>query len=152
MKLLPSAAILASATVVLAHGPQHVHHARQAAPPASGAVSSATGAATGAASSATTGPSSVAGVTSAPPATSTTTFTFSLFSTNPTAVPLASIISNAPSQATQPLDTTYAPGATPTFLPSAPALPNGQRFYLCVKITHLTLFQPHSLRHPTIQV
>ncbi|KAK7064538.1 chitin deacetylase [Favolaschia claudopus] len=56
-----------------------------------------------------------------PPASS---FSFTLAATNPTAVPLASIISNAPSQATHALSTTFAPGTNPTVVSNAPALPN----------------------------
>jgi len=55
---------------------------------------------------------------------STITYSFSLEATNPTAIPLASIVPNATSQATVPLDSTYAPGSVPTYLPGAPPLPN----------------------------
>ncbi|KAJ7596642.1 hypothetical protein C8J56DRAFT_917949 [Mycena floridula] len=63
-------------------------------------------------------------ITSAASAASATSFSFSLLSTNPTAFPLASIVSNAPSQATSPLATTPAAGAVPTGLNGAPGLPN----------------------------
>lgn len=62
----------------------------------------------------------------APPPSPTTTYTFSLQSTNPTAVPLSDIVSTAPAAVTRPLDHTFAPGSQPTFLPGAPPLPNGQ--------------------------
>jgi len=48
----------------------------------------------------------------------------SLLSTNPTAIPLASITVNMSSSATVPLNTVYTPGSTPTFLPGAPPLPD----------------------------
>ncbi|KAF8078307.1 chitin deacetylase [Lyophyllum atratum] len=62
--------------------------------------------------------------TPAPGATPSTTYTFSLLSTNPTAIPLSNIVSTAPSSVTRPLDHTFAPGSLPTFLPGAPPLPN----------------------------
>jgi len=48
----------------------------------------------------------------------------SLLSTNPTAIPLSSIIANAASQVTHPLPSTPVAGAQPTLIPSAPPLPN----------------------------
>ncbi|KAF9458362.1 hypothetical protein BDZ94DRAFT_1313397, partial [Collybia nuda] len=39
----------------------------------------------------------------------TTTYTFSLLSTNPTAVPLSAIVSTAPASVTRPLDHTFTP-------------------------------------------
>jgi peptidoglycan/xylan/chitin deacetylase (PgdA/CDA1 family) len=56
--------------------------------------------------------------------TTTISYSFSLEATNPTAIPLSAIVSGASSQPTQPLDSTYAPGSVPTFLPGAPPLPN----------------------------
>ncbi|KAF7340000.1 Chitin deacetylase [Mycena venus] len=53
-----------------------------------------------------------------------TSFSFSLASTNPTAIPLGNILSNAPSQPTHALPSTFAPGTTPTAVSGAPALPN----------------------------
>jgi len=52
------------------------------------------------------------------------TFPITLLSTNPTAIPLPSIVPNASTQATVPLDTTYAAGAIPTGVPGAPPLPD----------------------------
>jgi len=70
-----------------------------------------------------TGMSSVGGTgTSAP----STTYSFSLAATNPTAVPLSAIVANQPSAATLPLSRTEAPGTQPTFIKSAPGLPDGQ--------------------------
>ncbi|CAA7258751.1 unnamed protein product [Cyclocybe aegerita] len=62
------------------------------------------------------------GTTAAP--TPSTTISVSLASTNPTAVPLTAIVSNQPSSATKPLDSTAVPGSTPTFISGAPPLPN----------------------------
>lgn len=53
-----------------------------------------------------------------------TTYSFSLQATNPTAVPLTSILASQASLATRPLDTTPAAGETPTFIPNAPGLPD----------------------------
>lgn len=50
--------------------------------------------------------------------------TFTLLSTNPTAVPLSSIVANASSLPTSSLSSTVPPGTQPTFLPLAPPLPN----------------------------
>lgn len=52
--------------------------------------------------------------------------TFTLLSTNPTAVPLSSIVANASSLPTSSLSSTVPPGTQPTFLPLAPPLPNGE--------------------------
>jgi hypothetical protein len=71
-------------------------------------------------------PSGAPGTVSSVAPTPTTTYTFSLQATNPTAVPLSNIISTAPQSATRPLDHTFTPGSLPTFLPGAPPLPNGQ--------------------------
>ncbi|CCO31185.1 candidate polysaccharide deacetylase from carbohydrate esterase family CE4 [Rhizoctonia solani AG-1 IB] len=61
--------------------------------------------------------------TTAPAATSTANVSPpALSSTNPTAVPLSSIYASAPTQATVPLHTTYAAGATPP-ISGAPPLP-----------------------------
>lgn len=59
-----------------------------------------------------------------PPAPATTSYSISLLSTNPTAVPLSDIVSTEATSATRPLDSTYTPGSIPTFLPGAPPLPN----------------------------
>ncbi|KDQ10476.1 carbohydrate esterase family 4 protein [Botryobasidium botryosum FD-172 SS1] len=61
------------------------------------------------------------GPTGAPSAAAGTSYT--IYSTNPSAVPVASLISNAPVEPTPTLDTTYAPGATPP-ITGAPPLPN----------------------------
>ncbi|KAG5353445.1 Chitin deacetylase [Termitomyces sp. T112] len=66
----------------------------------------------------------ISGVTSPVATTPTTTFTFSLAATNPTAAPLSDIVSTASSSATIPLPTTFAPGSTPSAVSGAPALPN----------------------------
>ncbi|PPQ62783.1 hypothetical protein CVT24_000477 [Panaeolus cyanescens] len=58
------------------------------------------------------------------PTPSTPTISVSLLATNPTAIPLASIVSTEPSSVTKPLDSTAVPGSTPTLIPGAPPLPN----------------------------
>lgn len=63
------------------------------------------------------------------PAVSQVTLSFSLLSTNPTAVPLASINGNAASAATEPLASTPTAGAQPSYLPNAPPLPDSALFY-----------------------
>ncbi|KAJ6604280.1 hypothetical protein DFH09DRAFT_1442481 [Mycena vulgaris] len=93
---------LAAATVVAAHNPLY---ARQSP-----------------SSAATVAASSAAGTSAA--AATQTSFSFSLAATNPTAIPLASIVSNAPSQPTHALSSTFAPGSTPTAVTGAPPLPN----------------------------
>ncbi|KAG6814013.1 hypothetical protein H0H92_003863 [Tricholoma furcatifolium] len=125
MKLSSASYLVSAASVPLlaaAHGEHfNIHHARQAA--AAVAVSSSVSAS----AAATTVPTStVAGaITSAAAATTpATTYSFSLLTTNPTAVPLSDIVSNAPSSVTSPLAVTYAPGTTPTAIPGAPALPD----------------------------
>lgn len=57
------------------------------------------------------------------------TTTFSLEATNPTAVPLSSIVVNAPSAPTSPLSSIPTPGTVPNYMPNAPPIPNGE-FYL----------------------
>ncbi|RDX56198.1 hypothetical protein OH76DRAFT_1338011 [Lentinus brumalis] len=115
MKLsLVSAVVLPA--LVSAHG---VHHARQAAAQAA-AASSSTSSAAAPASSAVVGTSAAPGT----PAASSVTLTFTLASTNPSALPLSEIASGAPSQPTVPASTTFAAGASPTFLSGAPALPS----------------------------
>ncbi|KAI0823045.1 hypothetical protein BC628DRAFT_1337955 [Trametes gibbosa] len=69
-------------------------------------------------------PASSTAAPAAPAPTGATTLTFTLASTNPSAVPLSQIVANMPSQATVPASTTYAPGTSPTFLPGAPGLPD----------------------------
>jgi hypothetical protein len=50
---------------------------------------------------------------------------FSLASTNPTAVPLSSINSFEPTKATEALKVTPTAGSVPSYLPGASGLPNG---------------------------
>jgi peptidoglycan/xylan/chitin deacetylase (PgdA/CDA1 family) len=77
---------------------------------------------------AATGSASASGASTAATPTQTgtqaTALTFSLATTNPTAVPLASITANETSLATIPQPSTATPGATNTFISGAPALPN----------------------------
>lgn len=129
--------VLAAANNVWAHHLQRdPHDPRQASPPPASSSPGSVGlppTGTGVVPpphSSTVGASGIVppatGSATLPPAAPTTTYTFSLLSTNPTAVPLSSIISTAPSSVTRPLDHTFAPGSQPTFLPGAPPLPNGQ--------------------------
>ncbi|KAH9911430.1 uncharacterized protein BXZ73DRAFT_57018 [Epithele typhae] len=109
---------LALPAAVAAHAARDVHlHARQ---------------------SAATGSSSAGSVTTpAAGALTTPSLTFTLLSTNPTAVPLTEIASGVSSFATVAATTTFAAGTTPTFLPNAPALPNGDRGARPIKLPTL---------------
>ncbi|KAG6817613.1 hypothetical protein H0H87_006241 [Tephrocybe sp. NHM501043] len=138
MKFLSTASLAAGLPVLaVAHGDhafaaRNVHHARQA--PLSSAPAPAATSSTSLPPAAPATTSGVSGaVTVAPGATTpvtpvvttpTTTYTFSLQATNPTAIPLSEIISTATSSATKPLANTFSPGAMPTVVPGAPALPN----------------------------
>ncbi|KAI0757285.1 hypothetical protein C8Q80DRAFT_1093247 [Daedaleopsis nitida] len=103
---------LASALVlpalVSANDVREIHQARQA--PASASASASAPATT------------AAGTT--PAAASAVSLTFTLASTNPTALPLSEIASGASTQPTVAATTTFAGGTAPTFLSSAPALPD----------------------------
>ena len=102
MKVLTSVfTIVALSLLVVAHGDQARHYARQAS-------------------------SSVIASTM-----STPSVTVSLLSANPTAVPLASIVSNEPSAPTQAFTTKEVPGATPSYMPNAPPLPDSTFHTLC---------------------
>lgn len=67
------------------------------------------------------------GTTQAPATSSPPTVSFSLYSTNPTAVPLSNIVQSPATEATVPLTTTYPAGAAQTFIPGAPNLPSCKR-------------------------
>lgn len=67
------------------------------------------------------------GTTQAPATSSPSTASFSLYSTNPTAVPLSNIVQSPATEATVPLTTTYTAGAAQTLIPGAPNLPSGER-------------------------
>src|SRR5258706_6679260 len=73
------------------------------------------------AASSSTAPS---GTTQAPATSSPPTASFSLYSTNPTAVPLSNIVQSPATEATVPLTTTYTAGAAQTLIPGAPNLPS----------------------------
>ncbi|EED81500.1 candidate polysaccharide deacetylase from carbohydrate esterase family CE4 [Postia placenta Mad-698-R] len=111
-----------------AHGPRQ-HHGRADASSivasAASSVVASSAASSVAASASVTGSGSVSGSTATSVAASTTqTLTFTLASTNPTAVPLSLIASGAPIQSTSALTTTWAAGAKPTVFAGAPGLPN----------------------------
>ncbi|KAI0052911.1 carbohydrate esterase family 4 protein [Auriscalpium vulgare] len=110
--LAASLPLLAAAN---AHDARH-HHARQNVDAA--------------ASSSVASASAPAASASAPAASSTLLPTptgtippVSLLATNPTAVPLTSIVVNAPSAATSQLPTAAAAGSVPSNIPSAPGIP-----------------------------
>ncbi|EIW64552.1 glycoside hydrolase/deacetylase [Trametes versicolor FP-101664 SS1] len=117
---------LAIPALVSAHGIRDAHHARQApaANAASGSSASTSAAAASSTGSAPAASASTATAVAASGPAGASTLTFTLASTNPSAIPLTEIIANAPSQATVAATTTFAGGTTPTFLPSAPALPD----------------------------
>ncbi|KAH9947942.1 glycoside hydrolase/deacetylase [Amylocystis lapponica] len=143
MKLIVLSAIIAP-VLVSAHDVVHHHHARQA--PSSAAASSGSAPASAPSSPAASAPvaSSVAAASSsassgAPPVAASSavassqvtaapsnlpSLTFSLLSTNPTALPITAIASGMTTQATSPLSTTWTPGSLPTDIPGAPGLPN----------------------------
>jgi len=132
--------------LALAHGPGPINiHARKAA--ASSAAPSAPPP-----SATVAGPAAPAGTISAPVVSvvSLTTVPFTLASTNPTAVPIASIVSdtNPPTQATVPLLTTPAAGAVPTYIPNAPPLPDISNFNMN---NYPTLDKPPPLDSPEVQ-
>jgi peptidoglycan/xylan/chitin deacetylase (PgdA/CDA1 family) len=75
-------------------------------------------------STTSSGAATPSGATPAPTTSSPSTVPFSLWSTNPTAVPLSAIIQSPVTEATVPLPTTYAAGAAQTLIPGAPNLPS----------------------------
>ena len=119
MKLALVSAVALPA-LVSAHGVRDLHHVRQQAP-----ASSSSSVAAPAPSSAAAGSSAPAATTAAPAATQAT-LTFTLASTNPSALPLSELASGATTQPTVAASTTYAAGSTPTFLSGAPALPSSE--------------------------
>lgn len=109
--------------IVLAHANAPHHHHRQvlAASPATSSPS--------ASSSSSSSPSGtlVSGTTVSGtllPTPTGPTPSVSLQSVNPTAVPLSSIVVNAPSAPTSIMPTPAAPGTTPSDIPNAPGLPD----------------------------
>ncbi|KAF9056679.1 hypothetical protein BJ165DRAFT_1435566 [Panaeolus papilionaceus] len=118
---------------VASHGVDGSHHARrhyeprQAPPPApsSPAQPSQPGTPAPPAPPGSSTPGASAPPPSGTASTPTTpTISVSLLATNPTAVPLASIVSTEPTSVTKPLDSTAVPGSTPTLIAGAPPLPN----------------------------
>lgn len=138
MKVLtPFFTVVAVPLLAVAHGGENLHYARQAS---TGATSHS--GSTNPSSTSGTVPSNVpvtssgasvatsSGASGATPTTSSTSsILITLLSTNPTAVPLASIVSNEPSLPTQPPSTTEVSGAVPSGIPNAPPLPNST-FYM----------------------
>ncbi|CCM01615.1 uncharacterized protein FIBRA_03676 [Fibroporia radiculosa] len=104
--------LVALSPLISAHGPHIAQHIARANPAASSPTTAHSSLATSSTNTTTTAN------------TTSVTLTFSLISTNPTAVPLSDIVSSASTQPTQALTTTWQPGSVPTFIPGAPALPN----------------------------
>ncbi|KAF8971428.1 hypothetical protein BDZ97DRAFT_1651088 [Flammula alnicola] len=120
MKFVASSTVLAVLPVLAAAHADHLHarHAHHQPLEARQGTPSAATLAVSAVSSVS------ASTTSAAATGAATSFSIPLKATNPTAVPLSVIVSNQPSSATLPLDSTAVPGTTPTAIPGAPALPN----------------------------
>ena len=115
-----SVASLPALVLAQAHNP--FHHRRQAS------------AASSASSSISSSGTPVSGSsTFSTPIFPTPTYSpsFSLLSQNPTAVPLSSIVVNAPPAPTLPYPSAAAVGSKPSNIPNAPGIPDS---------THLTLF------------
>jgi hypothetical protein len=112
---------------------RHHHNARQV--PAAAAVS--TPAASASAPLSASAPAASSPAASAAPSSASGGIgpSVSLLSTNPTALPLSSIVGGAPSQPTHPLPSSPVAGAQPTFIPAAPPLPNGV-------FSNISRFQP----------
>lgn len=121
----------------------NLHHHRQIAP----SVASASGSTTIVAAASSAG-SSAAGTAAATAGSSVSlsgtllptptgpTPSFSLASENPTAVPLSSIVVNAPSAATVIMPSPYPAGTKPSDIPQAPGLPDREHFtHLAKKVT-----------------
>jgi hypothetical protein len=117
--------ILSFSALALAHanGP---HHHRQVASAVSSAASSTATVASSTATAASSAVGSASGSTSLLPTPTGPIPTFSLVSTNPTAVPLTSIVVNAPSAPASATPTPYAVGSKPSDLPNAPGLPDSE--------------------------
>jgi hypothetical protein len=121
--------VLSFPVLVLAHG-NRPHFNRQATPSSSSAAvaSSATPSGSSAIPIPSTGLVSTSGsfVMTLFPTPTGPTPSFTLVSENPTAVPLASIVVNAPPVSTSPVPLAYPVGAKPSNFPSAPGLPDSE--------------------------
>ncbi|THH17399.1 hypothetical protein EW146_g3392 [Bondarzewia mesenterica] len=169
MKLASAISIASLPLLACARNPLHHHAARQAAslvlaassssssaasltPSSVAAVSStasSAAAASSAASSAASGASSLSGTTSAASSTASVSLpSISLLSTNPTAVPLQSIVVNAPSAATQVMPTPFSAGATPSAIPNAPGLPDVSKLVIA---NYPALDKPPPTDSPEVQ-
>ncbi|KDQ54795.1 carbohydrate esterase family 4 protein [Jaapia argillacea MUCL 33604] len=125
MKLTASLVTAAALPIFVSAHAAHNHQARDA--PHRVRQVSAAGSSSASASgtpAAASGASVASGSSVATTATPLATASYSLMSTNPTAIPLSQIISGAPAQPTHPLDTTYAAGSIPSAVTGGPALPN----------------------------
>ncbi|KZT74900.1 carbohydrate esterase family 4 protein [Daedalea quercina L-15889] len=125
---------LALPLLASAHGPaglQH-HHVRDTTT-ASAAASSASASGSGTSSAASSAASGSAAASSVATGTAVAsgasssgfgTITFTLASTNPTAIPYSSITYGAATQTTHAMSVTYTAGSKPTDIPNAPPIPN----------------------------
>jgi hypothetical protein len=147
MKLpsFPVLPVLSFPALVLAHGNSpHPHFNRQATPGSSSAVASSAVASSAVASSAVASSAASSSSNAIPipstglvssnggsvmtlyPTPTGPTPSFTLVSENPTAVPLSSIVVNAPPISTSPVPLPYPVGAKPSNFPSAPGLPDSE--------------------------
>jgi len=125
--------VLSFPVLVLAHG-DSPHFNRQATPGSSAVASSATVASSVTPSGSSAIPIPSTGLVSTSgsfvmtlfPTPTGPTPSFTLVSENPTAVPLASIVVNAPPISTSPVPLAYPVGAKPSNFPSAPGLPDSE--------------------------
>ncbi|EIM83538.1 glycoside hydrolase/deacetylase [Stereum hirsutum FP-91666 SS1] len=121
MFLLTTLSIAALPALALGHNNNHLFQARQASTTSSSAAASSSGSTSAASGSSASGASVTAASSGA---SSLPAPSVSLLSTNPTAVPLTQIVSNAPSAATGSVTTTFAAGSTPSAISGAPGLPD----------------------------
>ncbi|KAA1468511.1 hypothetical protein DENSPDRAFT_771506 [Dentipellis sp. KUC8613] len=113
-----SVASLPALALANTHGPFKHHVGRQVLAASASSSSGAASSAAGSSSAHASGATSAAAPTPSGPVPSV-----SLLSTNPTAIPLQSIVAGAPSAATK-APSTFAAAATPSSIPNAPGLPD----------------------------
>lgn len=122
MKFAASTVLIALPALVAAHGHNDArhHHARQNAVAAASSAAPSASASAAPASSGAASPSASGGIGPS----------VSLLSTASNAVPLSSIVANAPSQPTHSVTSSAAAGAQQTLIPGAPPLPNCE--FICI--------------------
>ena len=138
---------LALPVLAAAHSPAGVRHhvrdgtststasASSGSSSASSAAASSASSAASSASSAASSASSHSGSASVAQSSNMGTITFTLASTNPTAVPYQSLTYGEPTQSTHAMATTYTAGSQPSDIPQAPPIPN----CMCAFITSVLL-------------